>query len=169
MSLDAYRERVFSIASQRNGEAVYNGSMDHAAIVIEAMFAHAQKDFVILTRNLNARVYGREEVVEQAKLFLSGGADNALKVVLEENIPENRKQHPFFQALSEYNNFLVRYAPPELQSKYEFHFAEMDGNSYRIEYDKTKPFAIAAFGEEEGAENIANVFRKIWKNCEELE
>lgn len=169
MSLDAYRERVFALASQRNGAAVYNGSMDHAAIVIEAMFAHAQKDFVILTKNLNARVYGREEVVEQAKLFLSGSADNDLRVVLEENVPENRKQHPFFQALSGYQNFLLRYAPPELQRKYDFHFAEMDGNSYRIEYDKTKPFAIAAFGEREGAENIAGVFDKIWANCEKLQ
>lgn len=169
MSLDAYRERVFELASQRDGAAVYNGSMDHAAIVIEALFAHAQQDFVILTRNLNARVYGREEVVEQAKLFLSGSADNALRVVLEENVPENREQHPFFQALFGYSNFLVRYAPPDLQGKYDFHFAEMDGSSYRIEYDKTKPFAIAAFGERDGAENIANVFDKIWANCGELE
>ena len=171
MSLDAYRERVFSTASQRDGEAtyIYNGSMDHAAIVIEAMFTQAQKNFVILTGNLNARVYGREEVVKQAKLFLSGSVKNVLRVVLEEDIPENRKQHPFFQALAEYDNFLVRYAPPKIQEKYDFHFSEMDGNSYRIEYDKKKPFAVAAFGDKEGAKNIANVFDSIWKKCEILD
>ena len=66
-----YVEKVRRAAISRNGEPLYNGSVDHAAVLAEAMFTHAEKSVDILTGELNARVYGGAAVVDRVKEFLS--------------------------------------------------------------------------------------------------
>ena len=132
--------------------------MEHAAIVVETLFATARDEVMILTGNLNTRVYGRDEVVLQAKLFLASDAENRMRIILEEDRLENRRLHPLLQGLSSFKGLSVRHAPPDLQESYGFHFVAADQDCYRFERDKTKSSAIAAFGDNKRCPLLTDFF-----------
>ncbi len=156
-----YRERVKNAARARNGDPVYNGSMEHASVLVEAMFAHAHHEVCVLSGELNARVYGREDVVEQANLFLADPQHRA-QFLVEEPEALDWVNHPLLNALSDNDNVEVRSVPREMQSRYRFHLIVMDNDSYRFEKDRSEPVAIAAFGDAIGAENMRDIFNKLW-------
>lgn len=165
MSLDKYRDRVEELARRRKGEPIFNGSLEHAAIIVETMFANSSHSVQILSGKLNARVYGRDDVVEQAKLFLAD-ANHTVRILLEENRKEDLSDHPFFDEFAEYQNLEVRVVPADWQNTYDFHFLVMDSDSYRFEHDKTKHSAIAAFGDGPAAKNLARIFNDLWQQSE---
>lgn len=159
--IDKYRERVKCAAEARNGEPVYNGSIDHASVLAEAMFAHAQREVCILSGELNARVYGRAGVVEQANLFLAD-PEHQTQILVENPEALDWENHPLLKALSDNNNVAFRAVPEEIQERYKFHFIVMDGDSYRFEKSKAEPVAIAAFGDTKGGENMKDIFSTLW-------
>lgn len=159
--IEKYREQVKIAAEARNGEPVYNGSLEHAAVLAEAMFAHAQKEVCILSGELNARVYGREKVVEQANLFLADPEHKA-RILVEDQTSLDWINHPLLKALEDNDNVEVREVPHFLKDRYKFHLIVMDGDSYRYEPDKNEPMAIAAFGDAKGGENMQNIFSILW-------
>ncbi len=165
MNLAEYRETVRSLASLRDGQPIYNASVDHASVVVENLLANAKQRVDVLSGFLNARVYGRERVVEEARLFLSSKASNRIRVILEQDFPEDRKIHPFFQACSRLPGVELRIAPEDVQNQYDFHFVLVDDDSYRFEQDKTKAAAVAAFGDKEGAENLDGIYEYLWRQC----
>lgn len=168
MTLDEYRDRVNRIAGERSGGAIYNGSVEHAAVVVEALLANASSEVMILTGNLNTRVYGRDDVVMQAKLFLANNADNRVRILMEEDNPRNRRLHPLLQELCSYEGFSARYVPQDLQESYGFHFAVADDDCYRFEEDKSKPFAVGVFGDEERGSRLKRFFEARWDLCTKL-
>lgn len=156
-----YRERVKNAAQARNGDPVYNGSMEHASVLVEAMFAHAHTEVCVLSGELNARVYGRDDVVEQANLFLADPQHRA-QFLVEEPEALDWVNHPLLSALSDNENVEVRSVPREIQNRYKFHLIVMDEDSYRFEKDRSEPVAIAAFGDITGAENMKSIFNTLW-------
>ena len=169
MNLAEYRQHVRMLASKRDGQPIYSASVEHASVVIEHLFSNAVRRVDILSGNLNARVYGRTTVVKEAKLFLGSSADNRLRIILEEDSPRNRRVHPLFKTCWEWPNLELRVASREVQDLYRFHFALMDGDSYRFGCDKTKPAAIAAFGHEKGAQDLDEVYEVLWDQCDPAE
>lgn len=161
MSLDGYRERVQKLARQRIGEPIFNGSLEHAAIIVENMFAHASSQICILSGKMNARVYGPDEVLEQARLFLAE-ASHSVRILLEDANPDDAKDHPFLEEFADYKNVEVRSVPDEFQELYECHLLVMDEDCYRFEKDKHKHSAIAAFGDTKGSKNLQKVFNSLW-------
>ena len=164
-SLDEYRQHVRLLALKRAGDPIYNASAEHASVVIEEMFARARKQVDILSGNLNARVYGRNRVVEEAKLFLASSHTNKLRIIVETDSLRDREIHPFFRAVHDYPNIELRTAPSDVQDLYGFHFLVMDSDSYRFERDKKQAEAIAAFGDRRGAQNIKGIFEQLWELC----
>lgn len=162
MSLKDFRARVRKVARERKGEPVFNGSTEHASVIVEAVFAQADDHVHILSEKMNARVYGPEPVIEEARLFMAE-ASHKVKVLLEDANEDDLRDHPFFDEFGKMANLEVRVVPETLQQRYPFHFLVMDGDSYRFEADKRQHVAVAAFGEEEGARNLENVYRTIWE------
>src|SRR3546814_602454 len=126
MSLEAYRKRVEKLARERDGEPIFNGSLDHAAIIVETMFAHARDSISILSGKMNARVYGREEVLEQARLFLVDPTHKA-RILLDDSDPSSLKEHPFFKEFGDNENLEVKFVREDFRAEYDFHFLVMDG------------------------------------------
>jgi hypothetical protein len=168
MSLKEYKAEVKKAAVERIGKPVYNASLEHASVIVENMFEYANSNVCILSGELNARVYGREEVVEQAKLFLAHPAHSA-RILLEDGTVANRNGHPFFEELEDAENIEIRALPKEMQNSYNFHFLVMDDDSYRFESDRSKCAAVAAFGDSDGAKNMRRIFDILWESGEALE
>ena len=95
--LDLYREMVKEHAWKRSGAPIFNGSMEHASVVVETLFSTAQEQVSILTGSLNPRIYGRERVVAEAKLYLAVSHTNRLRIMLESDSEIDRQRHPLFR------------------------------------------------------------------------
>ena len=168
MTLDEYRNRVNTIAWKRSGNSIYNGTLAHAAAVVEALLANARKDVMILTTDLNTRIFGRDDIVMHAKLFLASDAGNRLRILMEVDKPQNRRLHPLLQGLAEYGGLSLRHVPEDLQASYGFHFVAADDDCYNFGRDKSKPFAIATFGNKESSSGLVRFFEEAWDRCTEL-
>lgn len=160
--MDDYNQLVRTLALKRDGEPLYNASIDHASIVIENLFKSARRKIEILSGDLNPRVYGRNEVIQEAMLFLISNPEHRIRVLLEKDHADARKLHPFFKAFSGFANMELRIAPSELQEMYTFHFVVVDEDCYRFEGDKNLPAATAAFGDRDGARNLSGIYDYLW-------
>ena len=169
MNLIEYKEHVRSLARIRDGEPVFNASVEHAAIAIENLFSSAMAHVDILSGACNARVFGRSAVVEEARLFLASSAENRLRIILEKDVPKDRAIHPFFQMCSEFPNVDLRFASQDVQDQYGFHLIVTDNDNYRFEIDKTKTPAVAAFGDDAGAGNLVDIYEHLWNQCSPIE
>jgi hypothetical protein len=161
--MKTYWDQVERAAKLRTGEPIYNGSVEHAAVIVERMFAHAEKQLSFLCHGLNPRVYARTETLEQARLFLAN-KDHKLRILIEMEDTDDLKIHPFFREFGHLPNVTVRQVKPEIRNAYNYHLSVMDDDSYRFESDKEKHVAVAAFGDKVGAANLQGIFDRLWEN-----
>ena len=169
MSLEIYRERVDRLAQRNTGDPIFVGSLDQAAIIVEKLFALARSHVLIVTGKLNARVYGVDNVREQARLFLVDPT-HRVRIIVEEPDGQYLVDHPLLDAVPThkgFSNLEIRALPKKNQSMYDFHFMVVDGESYRFERNREEPVAIAAFGDKAGAQNMEGIFERLWSmaNC----
>jgi hypothetical protein len=164
MNLEDYRGHIDRVIREMTGETVLNGSHSHATILIERMFANAEHSMDILTRKFDPRVFGTSEAIEQAELFL-GDSDRKARVLLEEVDESHLSSHPFIQKLRGFwgpGNLEIKVLPTHLAQGINVNFAVMDDSGYRFERDKSRPVAVAAFGEKEFPARLKEFFNSLW-------
>lgn len=158
MDLDLYRDHITRLAAERTGQAVYNGSADHATIIVENMFAAAQDNVRILSGDLNAKIYGTEPVVQRAKQFL-GHSSHRLQILVED--VTFSASHPLIAAIGDDPNVEIRHIPAALSSRISFHFMTADKDCYRFEGEKNSHVAVAAFGDFDTTAHLTELFSHI--------
>lgn len=156
-----YRIKVTRFAEERNGGAVYNGSIEHAIIVIETLFRFATSKVQILTGFLNPIVYGTAEVVVAAHRFLSDPRSTVDIIMDSPPLPNN----PFIDSFLKLPNFRLRRLRDDGTIMYNCHFMLADNDCYRFEEDKSKISAVAAFGDSKGSAIIADAFATLWPHA----
>jgi len=166
MNLDQYRELVRQHARLENGEAFYNNSYDHARIIMEEMFAKAERRVKILTKALDNRVYEGSLMTEYADYFAaSPGA--SLQILIEDNLaPESLSAHPLIEDIKESSAVEIRRVPKEIVERYSYNCAIADGLHFRFEDDRRNVSAVAAFGRKDTAEHLEDIFDQIWAASE---
>ena len=162
--MNDYRERVATAALIRDGEPIYNESLRHAAVLAEELMRSAEHSVKILSGEFNSKVFGTKEFIDAAMGFLVD-ENHKIQILVEDLEPREMQRHPFFKecSLDEYPDQIeVRAVDNELSLRYGFHVMVVDGCSYRFEGDKNKRSAIAAFGDNTGAQNLGSVYDAIW-------
>ena len=169
MSLHEFRKKVRNASIARDGEPLYNGSLDHAAILTEQLFDSGAGEMCLLSGELNAKVYGKNDVIEAASIFLAD-PDNSLKLLVEKTSKLDREGHPFYDRFFNQNrsNIEFKSVDENTAKTYNFHFAVVGADSYRFERDKSLPSAIAAFGDCEGGKNLQEIFDGLWEMSDDI-
>lgn len=161
MSLSQYREKVKRLARERSSQAIFNSTIDHAAIIIESMIETTREEICILSGSLNPRVYGRDEIVSQAQFFLAN-TDRKMRILVEDFDVTNFRENPFIEEIVNSKNVEIRITSRDTAASLDFHFLVSDGGAYRFEEDKSKASAIASFNDPDGAANLKKIFDQIW-------
>ena len=93
MSLHRYRKQIDDLITGRS-ELPYmlNGSENHAAIIVERMFANANTHMRILTRRLDPAIYADDEVLLQAQSFASN-PDSSTRILVEDISDDSLEIH----------------------------------------------------------------------------
>jgi hypothetical protein len=125
------------------------------------MFSHAQSAIRILTGELNAFAYGTSGVIARARQFMAD-SNHSLQIALTDDFDDSAAlRHPLLAALGPGSNVTLIRVPSEFAKHIPCHFAVMDDDSYRYEGDKTKPAAIAVFGDRAFAGELTKLFSAI--------
>ncbi len=165
MPIAEYERKVKDLMKKRNGEPLYNGTLEHAVVIIHCMLKQADKSVDILTGKLNRNAYGHYQIVEAANNFLNHDAyERKIRVLFEdENLrsTEELSKHPLLGSLAS-GQVECRMVPKPRQGAYGFHFIVMDDDSYRFEPDKERFGSVAAFGDNENAQHLKGLFEKLW-------
>ena len=166
MELKQYREEVERLVAERSGEAIYNGSADHAAVIVENVFIAARNKVRLLTGDLNARVYGARNVVTRAQQFL-GHTDHELEVLVEEW--NANRSHPLLEEIGENENVTFYQIPSRLSAEISYHLMTADEDCFRFEREKNSHAAVAAFGDGETTEHLNKLWDSIKIRCQKLD
>lgn len=168
-AMDDYREDVERLAVLRTGEAFYNSSIDHAAVIIEKMFRHAKSEICIITKQLNGRVFGQDQVVDEARRFLSN-ANHSVKILMEDGPNSLSEGHPLVQELKQHPaGYEIKRLPNDLMADVQYHFTVADDDSYRFEPNKNEWVAVASFGDKKGAKRLREVFDALWAASDHID
>ncbi len=166
MDLEVYCDHIKRLAIERRGVAVYNGSADHATIIVENMFSAARKCVRILSGDLNAKVYGTEAVVQRARQFL-GHSDHRLTILLEHLTIS--ASHPLIEEIGDDANVEILHIPKDLSDRISFHLMTADDDCYRFENEKNSHTAVAGFGDSDTTRHLNDLFGTIYKSCRKLD
>ncbi len=161
--IEKYRELVKSHADGMDGIAFYNGTTEHAAVILENIFRTAELEVCILTKQLDPSVYGRAEVVSELTKFLSRNGSR-VRILHEEDAELCLDAgNPFVAKLCEHKSqYTARRIDRELGNVIDYRFVAADRKSYRYQPDKTKRWqAIAAFNDVRNAAKLTSNFDQL--------
>lgn len=150
------------MVADRSGEAIYNGSADHAAIIVQNLFIAAKKQVRLLTGDLNARVYGARAVVERAEQFV-GHSDHSLEILVEEW--NASRSHPLIEGVGGNDNVTFLQVPASLSEKITYHMMTADDDCFRFEREKNSHAAVAAFGDVKTTTHLNELWLSIKTHC----
>jgi len=165
MEMRSYSDMVRSAAAARSGEPIFNGSADHAAVIIEELFSSAISEVRLVTGDLSALVYGRTPLVQRAKQFL-GHSSHKLTVIVE--TMDVSPTHPFMQAVAGNANVSFRKLYDDASAKMPYHFMTADNDCFRFEKIKNSHTAVAAFGDEKTTTHLNELFDILVNLSEEV-
>lgn len=160
--LQTYRNYVQKVADAEDvQELIFNRTKQHAAVIIEIMFAKAQETIQILTGALMPAVYGTEDVIKLAKKFLER-PQSEIRIIAE--TPIDLQTHPLFAALRTQNllnKVQLWQAPPDVVSTYPHHFIVVDGRHFRYEKSRDAHEAFIQFGTTEVGSKLKQTFADL--------
>lgn len=159
-----YEEVIEKAIRAKDGKPVYNGSIEHATVLLSKMFNVAKKSIRILSGNLNREVYSKRGIPVRMDVFLSQGGE--IRIIIEDH--EGFPDHPVAALVEKYEKCEVKTLRQEAKSSIGYHMTTIDDFGYRFESDKDLPDAIAAFGDSALSNHLSDVFDDIWQNsCDE--
>lgn len=157
-----YRSIIEQLASAHTNQRVSNGLTVHAAILLETMFKNASAEMRIFSRELNEVVYGTDSMLDAVRGFISKPY-SSLKILLERELTEEALEtHSLIKALKSvsgpHGSVEIIAASGNYSSGEVEHFAVMDNDGYRFEFDHDNTKAVANFNEPKVAKNLLKVF-----------
>jgi len=162
--MDKYRKHVKKLADAGSSELIANGGTEHAEVLIENIFAHANNKVRVFTGKLNARVYGSSNIVENAREFLQSDSGHKLQILVQdEEVLSTLKTHELIKMCFKLNADMCEIRSVGIEDRdVDHHFVVMDEIGYRFEPDRSKPTAVACFHDAEHAELLVKSFDEMF-------
>lgn len=166
----SYRELVVEKVKMQDGSAIYNRSVEHAAVLIEHIFALAERTIYIVSGKLDPNAYGTGAVIQNFQQFLNKEGTKA-KIIVEDLDEQSLWINPLLSSLTEEQKARVEFqiVPENIKQIYTFHFCIADGKHFRFEANRSNPVAVAAFSREAKgeAEHITALFDSLFDRLQE--
>ncbi|MEM6381554.1 MAG: hypothetical protein AAF739_02680 [Pseudomonadota bacterium] len=167
MQSETYKQKIDRMIRESTGEIILNGTHEHAAIILERMFAHASESVRILTRKFDPRTYCVPETVAAARSMLTD-RKLSIMVLVEEIDSINSEHNPYLGEFRKLENFQIKEVADQLKSPVDVNFALMDERGYRFERDQSGATAVVSFGEKTLTHRLKRLFDDVWVTSNDL-
>lgn len=170
--MNRYKMMVKRLADSKSSELIPNGGTEHAEVLIENIFSHANNVVRIFSGELNARVYGSSVVIDQAKDFLQSGAGKKIKILVQELDDASLqllKMHELVKMCREINADACEIkSVDERDKEVGSHFVIMDDQGYRLEPDRSKPTGIGCFNDDKTAAQLSKIYDDMFSRGKDV-
>lgn len=170
LGLEAYRETVAKALRGEISKPVFNGTVEHACIVVEQSFKVAQTSVDLLTNSLDPICYGLPQVREAMMQFVARPASKLTILIEDANAASaiRRGQNALIGELRAVadERLDVRQVPEALVEQYDYNLLLVDNTGYRFEEVREKPIAVVAGGEDNAdvRANLSRIFGVLAEN-----
>lgn len=169
-SHEDYRRLIERYAASSVDKRVSNGLSAHAAILIETMFKTASSEMRIFSRDLNEEVFCSNEMIQAIVTFVAKPY-STLKILLEKKPDDGwSNSHSLLQSLRKldvHGTVEVMPAVGNYAAGKAEHFAVMDDDGYRFEFDHDNCQAVANFNESMVAKKLISAFDQAFELSKE--
>lgn len=148
-------ERMFDEGSQI---MFTNRDRDHAAVLISTLFNKAEREVVVLCRNLDSEFYGRDVVKASIRDALNRGVQLRVRV---QEAPQSTELVSLLQDPQYRNIDYAVFEPGSRGATSVYNFTVADSKAFRLEEDRTKHAAVACANNPELAKEILSVFESL--------
>lgn len=170
--MESYRKLVKKLADESSSTLVPNGGTEHAEVLIENIFSHADNAVRIFTGELNKQVYGADDIVNYADYFLRKSSANKLMILIQ-NYDDELKftDHELIKMCEEHvqSGACEIKAVSDVDKDVTSHFVIMDEIGYRFEPDRKKPTAVGCFNDVDGAKDLIDGFDRMFDRADKIE
>ena len=144
--LAAYARKMDRALNKGESFFEYNLDIWHASIVVCLAMQYATRHVLILSNELDAKLYGSDWFLEEARRFIGKGG-TSLDILVESELPDD---HPIWDIVSAgEGRVTIKLVPKSMQEQYKYNFLVADSNGYRFERDRQYPKAIVSFNDNE--------------------
>jgi hypothetical protein len=167
--LSDFRELLKRESQRKTGRVISSSTPEQAAVVLEVFFATATSAVRIVTGGLNARVYGHENVIVEAKKFLADRSRSLQILFLNPMPPKLPYIHPLIGALLQNDNLVVMQADDEVNKVMRLHFSVVDMTAFRLKKDTDAHASIVSFGDTTLSNSLVSIFSELEKRSQKIE
>lgn len=148
---DTYRKTVSRLFSEQSDQIIDNGRSEHAAVLFENFFKHAESTVRILCQNLSPAVFDTDEVIDAARGAIERGV--LVKVCAQKQIESGSRFFREFGSKVEHCKCSSDFTDGP-------NFSTMDHKGFRFESDPSKHVASASANNPKLATQLAGIFEK---------
>jgi hypothetical protein len=143
---------------------IQNSFPEHAAVLYEQFFKHARSQIRIFCRNLSARVFAFDFVVEAAGKALKDGV--RFEILLQDDRPEDS---PFVKLIKGHPSVFIATVNSATAKESKINFSVMDNQAFRFEDDRERVTAVANMAEPTTAGVLIRKFEELQLKCSPIE
>lgn len=179
LNLRSYAEMLEKLAIEKKEVVFFNSSAEHASLVLQTIFRHAENEIKIFAGNFNSDFCSQEAFLNSFQEFLK--KDNTkLKVLLCDldngKVPNNkvvsmvmRYQSRFPERVNIKHSLVKVYekndtVTSQSDTRKKVHFTLADGRMYRVENDTINHIAKGSFNDPSQTEEMNKVFDTIFES-----
>ncbi|ADG11400.1 hypothetical protein B7G68_15150 [Caulobacter segnis] len=160
-----YRAEIAKVMSGESSDVVFNGTLEHACIVIEEAFEAARSHVRILTNRLDCNCYDRDTIVDSMRRFLDRPGMRLDVLVEDETSAATAMGRRFIEEAESAagERFTILAVPQRIVEQYKYNFLLVDDVALRFEEDRRAPVAVVSGGNEAlpVVKNLLRVFNAI--------
>lgn len=158
--LGAFRDVLLSQAAASSGERLVASGYSQYNYVASVLFQRAQSQVRILWEDLDARLFGADEMLSIVQRYLANPHHN-LVIITGQFDDRFRSHHPFLVGLEGFGNVVTLSAPPERWTNIGFNFIIADDDSYLFEGERSLTGGVVAFGDDVFGKRLVRWFDNL--------
>ena len=159
--MNGYSKKVKDLFDKQSSEIIANSSVEHATVLYQEMFKHAQRQINILCKNISPEVFDSPDVLNAVDYLDKNKV--CLNIAFQDETPKASK---FLKKILESDNIKVsifRVGQLLVEQRTSANFATMDDQAYRFEPDREYCRAIASANDKDFVSRLNNFFEKMTK------
>lgn len=165
-SLNEYASKLNRALEKNKPYYTYNRDVGHAMVIVYFAFVHAKEQILLLSKELDRRVYSPTWFIDEVRNFLNKEGAK-LSILVEDSIGED---HPMIQVVQDYpKSASIKRVPSEQIETYTYNFMVVDNAGYRFEADREEFKAVVAFNsKDDGPKRVVARLREKFHELESI-
>ena len=144
-------------------------SLDQSEAVCQASLAlvrQAQRSVIIISRQLDARLYNNSEFTTAVRDFTLSSRHARLRILVQDSGPAIQSGHGLIELSQRLSSFIEIRIPDHQHANYNYAFLVVDAGGYLYREQADLYTAHCSFADRKYADELSRKFEDIWESSQ---